>query len=106
MAEAVHARHLAGDALPAGDGGRRAGRSDTPRNEAPRDEAAERRERGARRTARILAVIVLALYFGFISYAVLSSRHRHTPAAPGATPAGAPAAGQAAPSRRPANSGY
>ncbi|HTW75501.1 MAG TPA: hypothetical protein VMD56_11340 [Steroidobacteraceae bacterium] len=57
-----------------------------------------RRRRGARRTALLLAVIVLALYFGFIAYALVRGLHAgrrgsaHTAAPAAGTTPGAPRA--------------
>jgi hypothetical protein len=49
------------------------------RGEEPDEERARRgqQRRHARRTTLLLVAIVLALYFGFIAYAVMSGLHGH-----------------------------
>ena len=50
---------------------------DPPAPEAQDPQLAARQRRGARRTTLLLALIVLALYFGFIAYAVMKGLHGH-----------------------------
>jgi hypothetical protein len=100
MAEALQAipSQLARRALGGGDG---AGRdSSTPRRGGGVD---PQRRRSARRTTLLLVALVLALYFGFITYALLRGFHTganvphaaaHLPspaAAPTISPAATPA---------------